>query len=91
MIIWSLDSNRVRYCKATATLRLAVQSIGAVCVEWPVQIELNSKRHHERQKIDFPVAGEDEFQDRVQYKSKQRTGTRSKILNRLKKKNRYIK
>lgn len=56
---------------------LAALLIGVECVEWPVLIDLNSKRRHALLKTNSLIVGEDEFPGRAQYKLEQRKDTRS--------------
>lgn len=55
-IIWSTDNSRVRCCQVVAIVMPAIQSIATMCVEWPAQRHLHSRRHLLRMIRDFPVA-----------------------------------
>lgn len=78
-IIWSTDNSRVRCCQVVAIVMLAIQSIAIMCVEWPAQRHLHSRRHLLRMIRDFPVAVANAIPSHVQCMSTRKIDIQSAI------------
>lgn len=72
-----MDSSRAPYCQAIANGMPAIQSIAAMCDEWPVPMRSHSRRHLLPTTRDFPVAVANAIPNLVQCTSIRRIDIRS--------------